>query len=623
MTRPLLPATFTLAVLLSASADAHGGNLRGPRYTVPIRAVDGGSCLASPNAKPPASPSYLIDETPWDNWWSFNKERYLARPKQPIDADVRVKAVAALRALTNDPAPEVVAAALIGLARNGAGPAGENTNEPVSSFLPFVANPQRNVAEAVVIALGIVGGEGALPPLIALAHGTERGRELSAAGVVPDRSRAMAAYALGLAAADTQSDTRRERVVQTLAELVAQRPVLARAILVAAVNGIGIVPLPLVETTSAASALTTRRAQIEFLSHVYADSNIHYIVRAHVPAALANLLDGAPDALRVSVAELLLPALDKDSREKDEVRIGCVLALGRIGDCDADSIDARIRDALVVMSGHGDMQSENFTNIAFGQIGGRAGTGADSEKGRAFVRERLFWQLTKGRVRMQAWAALGLGILHRGLAAQGLAEDGKPSASVQALRAALSETPNPDRIGACSIALAIAGDTNSRAALKAKLAETSEPTARGFLALALSMLGADDARGSLRALAAESKSRIDFLSDAVVGLGLLGEPDTLPVLVDLLLEARGERSIAAAASAIALRGDVRALDPLIAISTRKDVPDRRRAYAVSVIGMLTDPRALPWNEVLSANVNYRASTDTLSTLNGAGILNFL
>lgn len=253
MIRALMSVAVALGVFLPASVHAHGGNLRGPRDSTPIRAPVGGSCLGPPEQQP-AAPSYAIDETDWDNWWSFNKERYLALPRLPVDAATRTKVVAALRALTSDPAPEVVAAALIGLARNGVGPTGENSDEPVPSILPFVASPQRNVAEAAVIALGIVGGEAALPSLIALAHGTERGREISATEVVPDRTRAMAAYALGLSAGGMQTDSARQRVVQSLVELVTRRPVLARAIVVAAVDAIGIVPLALVDPPAEASA---------------------------------------------------------------------------------------------------------------------------------------------------------------------------------------------------------------------------------------------------------------------------------------------------------------------------------------------------------------------------------
>ena len=53
---------------------------------------------------------------------------------------------------------------------------------------------------------------------------------------------------------------------------------------------------------------------------------------------------------------------------------------------------------------------------------------------------------------------------------------------------------------------------------------------RGFVCMALGRLGGDDARKALEKFAADPKQPRDIRYGAVVGLGFIGSPDSLPVL---------------------------------------------------------------------------------------------
>lgn len=631
--RPLSALALGLVFRLAVHADAtaHGGIQRGPT-DLTQRELTGG-CLAQETSR--NLPLTYGDETTWDNWWSFNQERFLAQTRPPVEEAVRARIALRLRALTADPSADVAARALMALARVESTIQSDPSPELVTTIAHFVADPRcyattphgtsaerADVWQAAVLSLGNVGGDAAVAHLIELATDTEAGRKLAAVETVSDTMRATAVYALGVAASRSNDEARRRLVVRGAVELLEKSPAISRDVQIAAVNALGIVPLPFVANSTDESAVwASRQAQIAFLSKLLANANVHYRARAHAPIALARLLDGAPDALRIRIAEQMLPVFGRNSRENDEVWMGCVIALGLIGDCDSDAIDDSIRVALVAVSVNADQQSKNLTNIALGQIGGRAGQGEDVEKGRASVQAHLLDQLTKGRSHMRPWAALGLGILERDAATPSA---GGPSVALGALRAELKDEYDPERICALALALGIARDAGAVGTLRAKFESLAEPHARGYIALALGMLGGTEALGEIRAFLDAPTSRpVRSVSSAILGIGLLGGDGSTAFLLENLAAAKKRNEAGALAMAIASTGDPRAIDALLALTSAAEATGIGRAFAASALGMLADPRPLTWNEVLSANVNYRAWSNPLTTHEGAGVLDQL
>ena len=57
-------------------------------------------------------------------------------------------------------------------------------------------------------------------------------------------------------------------------------------------------------------------------------------------------------------------------------------------------------------------------------------------------------------------------------------------------------------------------------------------------------------------------------------------------------------------------------------SGNQSVTNSARGFAAAALGIVCDKEELPWNTKISANINYRANTVTL-TGNGSGILDLL
>ncbi len=674
------------AFLLDVSR-AHGGSYRGPGDTVPPGGGGGGGGGSGPSVpgpsnpgtgsgptapstpggtggvptggspgRPGSTPTGSIasgpDLTTWEFWWGFNKEQYLnlkahvhdsgyvtggdfwgdgskARDTlRPSEETIRTTIVPALKeVLGSERSNDIVTGALIALAKIGDVRNEDGTSEFEPLIARFLADPNQEIAETSAIALGILANDASIPLLQSLALDTAAGRKLVGATEVKYRTRAFATYGLGLIGAPTSDNATRQRIARILMDVLALPASSTRDVQVAAVSALGLVPIdvdPSEVPEGAMDAASSRQSQIRFLTRFYKNQQVNYMVRAHVPTALARLLAGAPASAREAVAQELLAALDTNSKERDEVRMSCVLALGQIGDCDADAIDAKIRAALARMAEQGDQQSRNFVNIAYGQVGGRPGTGADVEKGRREAREFLLGQLTKGKGHMKPWAALGLGVMEHELARTGVVAGSANATVKEQLRKSLDEAVRPELVGAYSIALGIAGDVEARGVLKEKLAGISEANARGYVAIGLGLVDARDTIGDIQKVVRDSKYKPDLLKSAAIGLGLLGDKELVPYLCETLVEAKGLSSQAAIASALGFIGDSRSVDPLVAMLKRtQGITASARGFAAVALGIVADKEALPWNSKISTDVNYRASTSTLTGENGTGVLDIL
>jgi len=664
---------------------AHGGSYRGPGDTVPPGGGGGGGGSGPGGSGPsgpggtgpggatgpsgggsvptgggPGRPTSAAtgaiasgpDLTTWEFWWGFNKEQYLnlkahvhaatmvsgddsfwnSGAKQrdtmrPTEETIRTMVVPALReVLASERNNDIVTGSLIALAKIGDVRNEDGTSEFEPLIARFLSDPNQEIAETAAVALGILANEASIPMLQSLALDDAAGRKLVGTTEVRYRTRAFATYGLGLVGARTGDNARRQRVARILIDVLALPTSGTRDIQVAAVSALGLVPIdvdPSESPDGSLDAANSRQSQIRFLRRFYRDQENSF-VRAHVPTALARLLEGAPSSVRDVVAEELLAALDRNSKERDEVRMSCVLALGQIGDCDADTIDTRIRAALSRIATEGDQQSRNFVNIAFGQIGGRSGAGADVENGRTEARDFLLGQLRQGKGHMKPWAAIGLGVMEHALTRAGVPAGSAAGTVKSLLRKALAEAVRPELVGAYSVALGIAGDVEARSVLKQKLDGVSEANARGYVAIGLGLVDARETIGDIQKVVRESKYKPDLLKSAAIGLGLLGDKELVPYLCDTLVEAKGLSSQAALASALGFIGDSRSVAPLVAMLKRtQGISDGARGFAAVALGIVADKELLPWNSKISTGVNYRASTSTLTGESGTGVLDIL
>ncbi len=623
------------------------------------------------------------DLTLWQFWWGFNKEPYLelknalntGRPISAGDDEFflgngtqsqardtyapsrqtihQLVVPALLRALEGERSKHIVSSCMIALAKIGderdeAGGPKQGFARRIASFL---RDPDQEIRETAAIALGILGDPDSIDLLGQLAMDTDAGRAMvsrnqRASGEVDRRTRAFATFGLGLLGYESKEQDERVQVVRTLIGILdgPARESATRDLAVAAVNALGLVELdsdpdfaPVGDSPTA--GWECRQAQVRYLLERYRDEGLDHLVRAHCPIAMARLLQ-SPDPrkqwenaaesrhapLKREVCRALLADLDPDARAQRELRMSAVLALGLLGDCDSDEVDAQIREALIaVPSNFTDHQVRNFSVVALARVGGRPGCGAGERfAGLAEVSDRLGRQLRRGKDHIRPWAGLALGVLEHARAAS----DGalSPREAVAGwLRAVLEDTTTPVEVGAFAVALGILGDGSSSASkelVREKLETTSQSDARGYCAVALGLMKDTAAKELIQKVVRESRFRPELLRSAAVGLGLLGDKDLVPDLIEMLGEAGSLSSQASITSALGFIGDRRSIEPLIAMLENRELTDLARGFAAVALGIVSDRKGLPWNAKLSVHSNYRASTSTL-TRDGTGVLDIL
>jgi HEAT repeat protein len=592
----------------------------------------------------------------WQFWWGFNKEPYLNLKShihdggtltgsddwflgqgektqakdalRPSEEVIRNRVVPALlHALKTENNNDILTGALIALAKIGDARDETGASAFEREFSRFLSSGSQEVAETAAVAMGILANDASVPTLLHLLQDSPLGRRLVEGNEVSYRTRAFAAYGLGLIGFRTADNTIRQQIVAGLIETLEAQRLSTRDVKVGALIGLGLVPLDIAEAEpyaeSAYGQWTTSRAkQIEYCLAFFNDKERHYMIRAHAPTAMARLLDGATAELKEPVASALIEALGKHSKTKQQIQQTCVLALGAIGDADEDPIDEEIRATLLRFSEDGDVQSRNFCMIALAQVGGTPGRGeGDPLAGEQQVRKALLKKLSRGKNAMRPWAGLALGVQGRTL----IDNDCSYSAdAAAALRAKIMETKRPDEIGAYCIGAGITGDEESKPVVLKKLHEISQEDSRGYIAVALGLMNARDAIEPIQEIVKKSKYKAELLQQAAIALGLLGDKDLVPELVDMLTEAKSLASQAAISSALGFIGDARSIDPLIDMLQNSQITDRARGFAAVALGLVADKEELPWNAKIAVDINYRASTSTLtSPSQGTGILDIL
>ena len=70
-------------------------------------------------------------------------------------------------------------------------------------------------------------------------------------------------------------------------------------------------------------------------------------------------------------------------------------------------------------------------------------------------------------------------------------------------------------------------------------------------------------------------------------------------------------------------GDAGSIGPLVELLDDTDKTASARAFAAVALGLVCDQDELPWNTILSVDLNYSAAPATLYDQAGFGILNIL
>jgi HEAT repeat protein len=209
-----------------------------------------------------------------------------------------------------------------------------------------------------------------------------------------------------------------------------------------------------------------------------------------------------------------------------------------------------------------------------------------------------------------------------------LAKATNPSSKIAtlqgAVRTAMEDEKEPSRLGAFAIASGIMGDVEAKPMLLKRLDTEKDETARGYVAIGLGLMNALDAKEKINKIVDESKYRPDLLKQSAIALGLLGDKELVPKLITLLQESKGLATQASLSSALGFIGDQRSIQPLVDMLKNDSLTERARGFAAVALGIVADKELLPWNSKIGLDLNYRASTETLTNqASGTGILDIL
>ncbi len=637
-------------MLLAGAAQGHGGVYRGPGATIPPGGAAPTGGAPSPTV---AGGGAAVDS--WSTWWGFNREPYLdlraavraggtmsreqdfylgAGERSQTDGHLapppdllhgRV-VPALLRALEVERDNDLVTALLIALAKIGAAPPElEHADRDLEAVLAgFLDDANQEIAESAALALGILQGDEQVFVLAELIDDGPAGRRRVGGRAVPHRTRAFAAFGLGLVGMRTEREDVRRFVVQRLVKHFEADAGRKHDLRVACLLALANVPLALPAEDEPAADDTrphpasSRAGQIRFAIDVLFDDDLPRTVRAHAPYALGRLARGAPPALRARVLTALTAPLQPFAKDPIEVEVGCVQALAATADADSDPVDAAAREALRRQIEGGQLIVRHEALIALARVATRPGTGVESGATLRAARSDLLRLLSRAKTLSRPWVALALGLLERDADRFG---QGASTDSLQALRSLAGEAATPDVVGGACIALGLVPDPAATSILVRRLEDLSDDVARGHAAIGLGLLGARSAGDTLRDIVRDSRYRPALLRDAAIGLGLLGDKELVPELVDMLREAESLATQASISAALGTIGDVRAVDALLDLLADDEVTARARAFAAAALGTLGSKHRLPWNSRFSQDVNYLAPTETLyDPASGRGLL---
>jgi len=565
-----------------------------------------------------------------DTWFLGYSDPGLARDHlRPSEEDIHGKIVPALRAvLAAESDNDLVTGALVALAKIGESPgAGPGARPIAETIVPFLAAANQEVAETAAVALGILGDPAAVDLLSQLLRDTPEGRKHVGRGEVHWRTRAFAAYGLGLIG----HRARKEDVRRVILEILRQgfeegsSSMATPDVAVACLMGFGLVPLELdtpcpAQGSRPPTATQCRHGQVRWLLEVSERPGVHSLVRAHVPTILARLVrgPGVQGELRDEVAQHLLNVAAGGPRIRRERQVSAMIALGQMGTGCINPVDQRIAKALIKACAEARQpQVRTLALVSLGQIAGRRGQGAVDVESVAKIRSFLLDRLVNGRSTDRAWVALALGLQVRSMRANG---EPTPLAAVKLLRRTMKDAKSPREVGAYAVALGIMQDVEAAELLVSKLEVIADDRALGYVCLGLGLMNARQGVSELRTLLEKSRYRPLLLSEVAIALGLLGDKDVIPALLKQLRQAKSLTAQSSIASALGAIGDARSVDPLLVMLKDPRINVRGRAFAAVALGIVADKEPLPWNAKIAVGANYLAGTPTLSDGQGAGIL---
>lgn len=567
----------------------------------------------------------------WQVWWNFNQDPYLRLRERLAGLSATSGEGEAGSRPTRAQIENVVLPALLETMRVG----GEAPLiRPVFLSMARIQNDLDEVAlgtsvdyfcrhylttgfqegiEASLLALGVVGERESVDLLESLVLSTEEGAALMNDVSVAPRTRAYAAYALGLVARNHEDAALRERIGQSLAHVLLEDEFATYELHVACMLSMGLAPARECGEGEHVDGHVCRGIQISSMLAYALDEDREDTLRAHAAVVAAKLSVGADAEYKDTVAFNLLEAIGRNTDESAVFTQGAMLALGHLGDVDDDEIDDDIRRRLEKATKE-DGLTGRLAMMSLARVGSRPGSPEARNVGMEPVRSFLMGQLARGRDGRDAWAGMALGVLEFHALQEGL---GQSEDVLRALEFGVERRRGDDKLAALSMGLGVVGHQPAREDVLEMLSRSEDPGVRGYAALTLGLLGDRDSRAELRAMLEGSEDEAE-LYGASLGLRLLGDREVAPALVERLAEAEESEPRRMLASAIGLLADARTIAPLIEMMQDEDLDPEARGAAAAALGSMCDADLASWAAPLANDLHYGALSWTLASPFGDG-----
>jgi len=628
-TTPTTPTTPTAPT--SPTTPSHPATPSNP--TTPVTPV------APPTPQPPSNPitpgnAMGNDLTRWEHWWAFNQAPYLnlkakvhsagvatgegeilrgisaqgatSQSLSPSPQQIRKQVIPALQdLLANERNRDLAGASMMALGKI------QLDASALQAMKYHLRSADQEVAETAALSLGVLQSAEALPILLALAVDSDDGRQLTGEpNGVPARTRCFALYGLGLLGSRAEELAIREQIAATLWRVLREDDSAYKDLRVAAAICLGVV------------RFNEPEQAIADLREFMLDGRRDTLVRAHCPNAIAKIANRnqhSPSvrAQMASFTEDLLK-LAAGRRTENGMRQSAVYALGLLDASAADfPAEACWKGIKQAANQAKDRQTRRFAAMSMAHFA--RDLPMDSPLRELAVKEMLNGMRT-GKGGYQAWSGLALGVYSFHTFESG----GAPSQQViRALHQSFEAESNSQRRGALAIALGLARAESAAESIAEALHGSKDAEFRGHCCVALGLLDARAHAASLRELVQASLRQPALLRSAAIGLGLMRDKHTGPILVELIQPANGSRQrlavLSAAATALGFIGDRDSVQTLLEAAQNQKATPLGRAFAVAALGSVCEAQTLPWSSVFSTDLNYRASVHTLVG-GGAGLL---
>lgn len=625
-----------VTLLLAASLSAHGGQYRGP----PAGMVPGTlpSTLTGRRLGPTPAPmtgarDIVVFSRTWQTWWEFNKEPYLkSRIKsitlpvtgsddfylgqrrgtqltdvlQATKKDRQERIVPALvKLLEQDRNRDIQSASVIALGKVGVDGVGIQLEKVISER---ISRDDQEVRESAVLALGIIGSRETFPILADILIDGKAARKLAEREKVRKRTRAYAAYGLGLLARRVGDPALSQQVHDLLWQTLQDKTIKDRDLRTAIVNGIGVMRSDTLRSSDKRLAWQAVEELLDWFSQDLGATDES--VQAHAVVAIGRLLGRGDSSLHRRCKEVFAKTLNAKKRRGNSILQSSAIALGMLTmPEEANSNEAAYSEALRYNWQKGaDQTARQLSVMSLGRIGGKAN------------KEWLAKAYTRGNKSSERpWLALALGLLTEPAAAKGKPDEFIGDMLLEDLLSASTD----DSRSALAIAVGLNGHTEAAPKMLRMLREhEGDSRTAGYLCIGLGLLRDDGATQMLTEVMLRSTRRPFLLQQAAVGLGCIGDRHANDRLLQLIQETDSVAVLAAIASAISRIGDRRAISTLIKLSEDRSMSKLARAFVAAALGGVGDKDELPWNVPLSVDTNYATGMDAL-TNGSTGVLDIL